>query len=145
MKQVKLLLMMAVFCFTAMTTYATQAASTDLSTLTNPTTETISAKKGLVAKFTAKVAEVKTNLIAKKYAKPGVDFSDPVKKWLWYALFSWLGGILLYIISAIVGVGSVTAGATTGLGLAGILGLIGGILSLAGTVFFVIWLIKKFG
>ncbi len=64
MKQVKLLLMMAVFCFTAMTTYALPAAvSTEVSVSNNTTTIT-PAKKDLIAKFTAKVEKKVTNFVS---------------------------------------------------------------------------------
>jgi hypothetical protein len=149
MKQIKLFLMMAVFCFTAVTTQAIQSVTMNVPAIETAATTNVSAKKTLVEKFKAKVAETQAKLIAKKLAKPGVDFSDPVKKWLWYALTAWAAGILLYIIATVVGVGSVASATTgavsTGLGISGILWLIGGLLSLAGTICFVIWLVKKFG
>jgi hypothetical protein len=152
MKQIKLFLMMAVFCFTAVTTQATQSVTMNVPAIETAATATtnVPVKKTLVEKFKAKVAETQAKLIAKKLAKPGVDFSDPVKKWLWYALSGWAAGILLYIIATVVGVGSVASATTTGavstgFGISGILWLVGGLLSLAGTICFVIWLVKKFG
>jgi hypothetical protein len=155
MKQIKLFLMMAVFCFTAVTTQATQSVAMNVPAIeaAATTTTNVSAKKTLVEKFKAKVAETQAKLIAKKLAKPGVDFSDPVKKWLWYALTGWVASIVLSIVAVVVGVGSVasvtttTTGAavSTGLGISGILWLLAGVLSLAASVCFVIWLVKKFG
>ena len=62
-----------------------------------------------------------------KLQKKGVDFSDPVNKWLWYAIFAWVAAVVFYILAGL------TAGAFWYLGY---------LASLAGTVFFVIWLLK---
>jgi hypothetical protein len=149
MKQVKLLLMMAVFCFTAMTTQAAQAVSMDMNTFSSTVpTQKVTEKKGLVAKFTAKVADAKAKFLAKKLAKPGMDFSDPVKKWLWYAVCSWIAGLIIAIVGGVITAASVassvTTGAATGIGIGGILAFLGWLIFLAGSVFFIIWLVKKF-
>lgn len=59
------------------------------------------------------------------------DFSDPVSKWLWFSLLAYAGGILFYIIGLIA--------ASPPLWIAGY------VLWLAATVFFVIWLVRRFG
>lgn len=73
-----------------------------------------------------------------------IDFSDPVKKWLWFWLLAWAAALILTIISVILAAGSVTTGSAGGLGIAGILSILAWLLWLAGTVFAIIWLIKMF-
>ncbi len=75
------------------------------------------------------------NRLKKKLAKKGIDFGDPVYKWLWFSLGAFLAAILLWIIAA----ASVTSGHIGGFGILGILSLL---LWLAGGVFFIIWLVK---
>ncbi len=72
------------------------------------------------------------------FAKRGIDFQDPVDKWLWYAIFGWAAGIVLYIIAA----ATVTAGSVAG---TGILAILGYLLFLFGGISFIVWLIKKLG
>ena len=69
--------------------------------------------------------------MAKKMAKKAIDFQDPVNKWLWFGIFGWGAGLLLWIIA-----GSVLSGG---------IGLLASLCWLFGTVAFVIWLVKKFG
>ena len=123
----------------------------------NPTTITLGEKKAemptwktkIVEKFQQKIQQK----IAKNFAKPGVDFKDPVKKWLWFAVFSYLAALVCYILTIVLAVGSVAsvgtggsvAAASTGLGVAGIFSILGLILGIAATAFFIIWLVKKFG
>ncbi|MCP3931304.1 MAG: hypothetical protein GY705_19640 [Bacteroidetes bacterium] len=57
------------------------------------------------------------------------DLNDPVNKWLWLAIIGWGAGLILAILSWI-------------LPDLGLLGKIGYLAGLAGTVFFVIWLVK---
>lgn len=75
--------------------------------------------------------------IQKKLQKYGVDFSDPVNKWMWYWIFAWGAAIVVSILAW--GVLSSSVGGF------GILGLLSSLLWLAGTVSLVIWLVKKFG
>ncbi len=76
----------------------------------------------------------------KKMQKKGVDFSDPVNKWLWFAIFGWGAGIILYIVAyALIG-----ASLYSGFGLFGVFSLLGALASLFGSISFVVWLIKKF-
>lgn len=142
MKQLTLLLTILMFGFSAMATSAvTISTTTTASTVSEKKSDFSVAKTKIIEKFQQKIAKK----LQKANPNPGVDFKDPVKKWLWYGLTGWVAAVALYIVSAVVGVGSVTAGTGAGLGLAGILGLIGGLVGLAGTVCFVIWLVKKFG
>ena len=65
------------------------------------------------------------NKIAKKSANAdgGVDFSDPVDKWMWFWIFGWGLAILLGLVG---------------------LGTLGWIVGVAGTVALILWLVKKF-
>ena len=75
-------------------------------------------------------------VVAKKMDKYGaIDFSDPVKKWMWFWIFGWAAGLLLWIISWTV----LTSG---GIGGFGVLGLLGSLAWLFGTVCLVVWLVK---
>ncbi len=71
--------------------------------------------------------------LAKKMTKKAIDFKDPVNKWLWFGVFGWGAGLVLWIIAA---------GVSSGFGLIGVLASLAW---LFGTVSFVIWLVKKFG
>ena len=62
--------------------------------------------------------------------KLGIDLQDPVQKWLWYAIIGVLGGALIYITAAIVGIGAIW--------------YIGYLLTLAGVVCFWYWVYLKF-
>ena len=63
--------------------------------------------------------------------KADIDFDDPVDRWLWLWIISWGIAIVLSIL---------------GYGVGGLLirGTLAWLLWLAGTVFFIIWLVKKF-
>ena len=87
---------------------------------------------------TQKRIAVVQKFLAKNMAKKAVDFKDPVNKWLWFGVFGWGAGLLLWIIAAAV----VTGGGFLG---GGFLGLLASLAWLFGTVAFVIWLVKKFG
>jgi hypothetical protein len=76
--------------------------------------------------------------------KMGVDFKDPVKKWLWFAVLGWAAGLVLYIIAVATAVGTVSTGTGAGLGISAILGILGWACFLFGGISFVIWLVKKF-
>ncbi len=74
--------------------------------------------------------------LVKKYGEDAaIDFDDPVKKWMWFWIFGWAGGLLLWILSWTV----LTSG---GIGSFGVLGLLGSLAWLFGTVCLVIWLVK---
>lgn len=60
-------------------------------------------------------------------AKMGIDMKDPVQKWLWFAILCWGVSVILYILSAISG---------------GFLWYLAYLASVAGAIFFVIWLLK---
>ena len=62
-----------------------------------------------------------------KMESKGIDRNDPVGKWLWFAILAWILAIVLYILAAF------TFGAFW---------YIAYLASLAGTIFFVIWLLK---
>ena len=142
MKQMLLLLLMTVFCLSSMNLQA--AASVATPNATSITTE----KKADMPTWKAKIVEKIQQKMAKQFAKP-IDLSDPVKKWLWYSLGAWLGGFILIIVGGILiaarAAAAVTAGTlVTGLGIGAILAGLGYLLALAGSVFFIIWLVKKF-
>ncbi len=79
----------------------------------------------------------------KKMEKKGVDFDDPVDKWLWYAIFAGGAAIVLSILIPVLF--SATLITEGGFGLYYLLWLLTSLLGLAGAVSFVIWLVKKFG
>lgn len=62
-------------------------------------------------------------------SKFGMDFSDPVQKWLWLAIIAWGVAIILYILGVFVP----------------FVWYIAYLASLAGTVFFILWLVKMLG
>lgn len=64
---------------------------------------------------------------------PAVDFSDPTKKWLWYAIFAFGISIALTILGNIIG------------GSPGLFYSLAGIAGLVGLVCLVIWAVKEFG
>jgi hypothetical protein len=57
--------------------------------------------------------------------KKAFDFKDPVRKWLWLGLVLWIASAVMWAIPGIW--------------------YLGGLVSLAGTVCIVVWLIKEFG
>ena len=71
-------------------------------------------------------AEKKAAKLQKMLEKVGIDFKDPVKKWLWFGLALWLASVVL---------GVIVPGSWY---LAGLVGL-------AGTICIIYWLIKEFG
>lgn len=75
--------------------------------------------------------------IQKELQKYGVDFSDPVNKWMWYWIFAWGAAIVVSILAW-----GILSSTVSGFG---ILGLLSSLLWLAGTISLVIWLVKKFG
>lgn len=85
--------------------------------------------------------EMFKKVIAKKMDKYGaIDFSDPVKKWMWFWILGWAAGLLLWIIGAAAFTGGVFSG---GVGAGGVLiGLLGSLCWLFGSVCLVVWLIK---
>jgi len=62
-----------------------------------------------------------------KMEKKGVDFSDPVDKWLWFAIFGWGAAIVLTILSYAIA----------------IFALLSWLAWSFGGVSFIVWLIKK--
>ena len=111
--------------------FAVQPASAVVSVQNDEATTTTISKKELkkqqrMEKMTAKI-EKKIAKWEKKMEKKGVDFSDPVNKWLWYAIFAWVAAVVLYILAAL------TLGA---------LWYVAHLVSLAGTIFFIVWLLK---
>lgn len=70
--------------------------------------------------------------------KKDIDLSDPVDKWLWFAVFGWAGGLILTILAYVL-----VFSVTSGFGLYGILWLLASLCYLFGSVSFIVWLIKK--
>lgn len=62
----------------------------------------------------------------KLFKKAGIDFSDPVDKWMWFWIFGWGAGLVLYLL------------------LPNTLWALSSLAWLFGTVSLVIWLVKKF-
>jgi hypothetical protein len=75
------------------------------------------------------------------FKKAGVDFKDPVNKWMWFWIFGWGAAIVLSVIATAAAVGGAFSG---GFGIWYALALIGWAAGLFGTISLVIWLVKKF-
>lgn len=86
-------------------------------------TSTTMATEGFMAKKVAKVAK----WFNKKGGK--IDFQDPVNKFLWYAIVLWAGALVLSILAFGPGIY--------------FLSWIAYLLWLAGSVCFVVWILKK--
>ncbi len=67
----------------------------------------------------------KTAKLQKMLEKAGIDFKDPVKKWLWFGLALWLASAVMWALPAIW--------------------TLAGIVGLAGTICIIVWLVKEFG
>jgi len=96
--------------------------------------ETNSQKSDRLIKKLEKYKERFQRITAKKNLKngeAGVDFEDPVDKWMWFWIFGWGASIAISILAGILGIG--------------FLGFIGYAAGLFGTVSLIIWIIKKFG
>ena len=65
--------------------------------------------------------------------KQGVDFADPVEKWMWFWIFSWGGALIFTLIAAPISGGA-----------AWFFWFISTLLWIFGTVALVIWLVNKF-
>ncbi len=91
----------------------------------------VAAKKEAAHQFKMQKRMAKAENFMQKHA---FSLDDPIGKWLVYACIGWGAGLLLYIIAA----ATLT---TSGFG---ILYLLGSLLSLFGSVAFVVWLVKKF-
>lgn len=74
-----------------------------------------------------------------KMEKKGVDFSDPVDKWLWFAIFGWGAAIVLTILIYAIGFGGFGAG----FGFVAIFALLSWLAWLFGGISFIVWLVKK--
>ena len=83
----------------------------------------------------------KVNAKRARKGKAGVDFSDPVKKWMWFWIFGWAAAIILAVVAGVIAVGTLTGG---GFGIAAVIALVGWLAGLFGTVSLIIWLIKMF-
>ncbi len=67
----------------------------------------------------------------------GVDFSDPVDKWMWFWIFGWGLGLILSILVPTIFLSGGLGGAFGALALISLVWLFG-------TISLIIWLIKKF-
>lgn len=68
----------------------------------------------------------------KLFKKAGIDFQDPVEKWLWYGIFGCGAAVVLSILWR------------AGTASFGLLGALSSLLLLAGIICLVIWVVKKF-
>lgn len=73
-----------------------------------------------------------------------VDFSDPIQKWLWFAIMGWVAGILLVAVALLLLLFGSAAVVTTGVGVVGALIIAGRVLMFLGTVSLIIWGVKVF-
>ena len=70
-------------------------------------------------------AQKKVAKLQKMLEKAGIDFKDPVKKWLWFGLGLWLLSAVMWALPG--------------------LWYLAGLVSLAGTICIIVWLVKMFG
>jgi hypothetical protein len=127
MKITTFFMLLAAFLFTS-------PATAMIETNTAASTTTIDKQKNELKKEFK--MQKRFSKFEKLVKKAGMDLSDPVTKWLWFAIFGWGAAIIFWIISA----AAVTTLSTS----FGIWALLGTLCSLFGTVSFVIWLVKKF-
>ncbi|MBK6621678.1 MAG: hypothetical protein IPH04_03770 [Saprospirales bacterium] len=106
--------------------FAVQPASAVVSVQNSKETTSIS-KKDLKKQERMEKLMDKIQKKMDKMESKGIDKNDPVGKWLWFAILAWILAIVLYILAAF------TFGAFW---------YIAYLASLAGTIFFVIWLLK---
>lgn len=83
----------------------------------------------LAGKFQKRIQKFE-RLFGKSSGDAGIDFKDPVQKWLWFALLGWLAGALIYSFGYFV---------------AAPFWYLGYLCWLAGTACFVVWILKKTG
>ena len=70
-------------------------------------------------------------------SKHGIDFQDPVNKWMWFWIFGWGAALVLSIVGA-------ATVATGSVGSFGLIYLLASLCGLFGTISLVVWLVKKF-
>lgn len=80
----------------------------------------------------------------KWFGKDGkrVNLSDPIERWMWYWIFGWAAGLVLYILAVALATGGIYSGS---FGFAAILATLSWLCWLFGSVALIIWLVKKFG
>ncbi len=108
--------------------FAAQPASAVVTVQNGETMTGVISKKELKKQERLEKVMTKVQKKMDKMEKKGVDFSDPVNKWLWFAIFAWVAAIALYILGIFVPFVS----------------WLGYLVGLAGSVFFIIWLLKVF-
>lgn len=122
MKNLNMLSLLVIFALL----FAAQPASAVVTVQNGESTTGVISKKELKKQERLEKAITKAEKKLDKLEKKGVDFSDPVKKWLWFAIFAWAAAIVLYILGYFVP----------------FIWWLGYLAGLAGTIFFVIWLLK---
>ncbi len=102
------------------------------------TDQNVAAEKeiSLSKKMAKKVAKLQRKLekFQKRIAKMtsiDIDLQDPVDKWMWYWILGWALGLALSIVFAITSVTPIL--------------WLSSLAWLAGTIFLIVWLVKKFG
>ena len=125
--KIRLLSLISFFLLTIVCTPAFAVKKGAVKAVTETEVSDVDAKKA--KKFEEKLGKLSAKIekkFAKKQAKvgdAGVDFSDPVDKWMWFWIFGWGLAILLGLVG---------------------LGTLGWIVGVAGTVALILWLVKKF-
>jgi ABC-type multidrug transport system fused ATPase/permease subunit len=150
MKAIKLTLFLAILAsFFPMTTYASTAVVSTPEVRQSMMQKLMDKKEQLVtnletkdSKFAKKLAKMERRF--EKFASKGVDFKDPIKKWMWFWIFGWAAALVLFIVAVAVAAAAVTTttGVSAGFGAAGIIYLLGYLCGLFGSVSLIIWLVK---
>jgi hypothetical protein len=123
MKNLNILSLLVIFALL----FAAQPASAVVTVKNGDNMTGVISKKELKKQERLEKAITKAEKKLDKLQKKGVDFSDPVNKWLWFAIFAAIAAVVFSILGSFALYG---------------LWYIGYLLWLAASVFFVIWLLK---
>ncbi|MBR9920640.1 MAG: hypothetical protein GYB31_07350 [Bacteroidetes bacterium] len=138
------LLAFAALLFAAPKAHAVMALDADVVVVEEDAATTVTLTKKQerkLAKMEKRMAKMEQRLAKDGKTMQDVDFNDPVKKWMWFWIFGWAAGIVIYII----GIAAITGSAFTGgFGIWAILSILGYLCWLFGSISLIIWLIKMF-
>ena len=118
MKAILLLLIGAFSLATVSPTFAITSVAT-----TSTTSATTIAQQNANLKNEFKMQK-KASKFQRLLQKAGIDFKDPVEKWLWIGLLLWLIGAVMWALPNVW--------------------YLAGLVTLAGTICIIVWLVKKF-